>query len=402
MFKTEEVTFKDLPNGHTSPPPALRAASTVSSTDGSDSDDSSGVATVTRRRPPQKQQQGQQHEVTLTESFSFVSSGTSSDDHTIEQSSIATRTGFTAVVSAVLSGITNAALWIAFSLYFPFILAPYAASKTYDAAFYKYHPEMSHFDNTVWTYGTDYALAVVMAVIVNTTLRLSTRNVTDKLCRRSSSLLLLYAVSVIAGGCAHQFFTTLDSRNTLAFRFLWTVCVGTVCSGSISMGMSGSEAIRKFQQLQQQQQEREPNNDTSSLLLMKVPVLTDAFWLAYGGTVTIVCALGGISFQRPACDIFIAGITQSPSTFYCMIFFLLVRHERVQLWAKVVGFVGFILNAPLLPMYPLLVQYTDWSLASVNTLLHCWLCVAWSMQGISMRHVIRALNSSENTKKKVV
>jgi hypothetical protein len=46
-------------------------------------------------------------------------------------------------------------------------------------------------------------------------------------------------------------------------------------------------------------------------------------------------------------------------------------------------------------MYPLLVQYTDWSLASVNTLLHSWLCVAWSMQGISMQHVIQALVNDE-------
>lgn len=50
-------------------------------------------------------------------------------------------------------------------------------------------------------------------------------------------------------------------------------------------------------------------------------------------------------------------------------------------------YIGFIGNAPLLPLYPLLVQYTDWTLASINTLLHSWLLVMWGMQGLSLWHV---------------
>jgi hypothetical protein len=109
---------------------------------------------------------------------------------------------------------------------------------------------------------------------------------------------------------------------------------------------------------------------------------------------TAVVIGGGFSFQRPACDIFIAGITQFPSTFYLMYIFtfgLSASMPTVQRWARIVGVIGFILNAPLLPMYPLLVQYTDWTLGSVNTLLHTWLLVAWSMQGIALRHVGQAL-----------
>jgi hypothetical protein len=176
------------------------------------------------------------------------------------------------------------------------------------------------------------------------------------------------------------------------------------------MGMSGSTMIKLYQQ---QQQGKLDQTATTTRMLLQFPVVSDLFWLTYGLTVTAICLLGGMSFQRPACDIFIAGITQSPPTFYCMLFFFLVDNEQkkhqkkddtndmqrpqVQGWAKVVGLIGFILNAPLLPMYPLLVQYTDWSLASVNTLLHSWLCVAWCMQGVSMRHVIR-VQSIENSK----
>lgn len=281
---------------------------------------------------------------------------------------------------SVTSGAAVAAGMVAFALWFPFFLAPYAATKTYDWAFYSYDPQISHFDNSAWTYGTDYVLAVVMASMAYSILRYSRPGVSDRLANRSAALKLSYCISVLAGGYCHQNYTTLESRNSLSFRILWTICVGTVTGASCSMGMSGSEVIRQFQQ-----------HPKCCPLLRKVPIIRESFWLTLGLAITAVCAWGGMSFQRPACDIFIAGITQSPSSFYLMIFFFLVKHSRVQPSAKVIGFVGFILNAPLLPMYPLLIQYTDLSLASVNTLLHCWLCVAWSMQGYSLRHMVQAM-----------
>jgi hypothetical protein len=320
-------------------------------------------------------------------------SPTTTDKQNHDPSSLC-KSSLRSVSVSIFSGILNATVSIVFSLYFPFFLAPLAASKTYHRASYVYNQEMSHFDTTIWTYGTDYALAVMMTLLVVSILRFSRFNVSDKLCRRTASLLILYGISVTAGGIAHHNFETLESRNTATFRMLWTVCVGSVCGASCSMGMIGTEAVRKFQEkLKMQDNGRTFTSEllSSSSLLLKVPIFSDTFWVAFGGTVTAFCAAGGLSFQRPACDIFVAGITQSLSTFYCMIFFLLVQHARIATWAKVTGFVGFILNAPLLPMYPLLVQYTDWSLASVNTLLHSWLCVAWSMQGISMQHVIQAL-----------
>jgi hypothetical protein len=284
------------------------------------------------------------------------------------------------LAKSVASGAAVAAGMTAFALKFPFLLAPDAASKTYDWAYYSYDSQLSHFDNSAWTYGTDYLLAVIMASLAYSIIRYSRPRVSDRLCNRSASIFLLYFASVMAGGFCHQNYITLEHRNSLSFRILWTICVGTVTGASCSMGMSGSEVLRQFQQ--------HPNCEP---LLRKVPVIPDSFWWTLGLVITAVCALGGMSFHRPACDIFIAGITQTPSSFYLMISFFLVKHPKVQLSGKVIGFVGFIFNVPLLPMYPLLVQYTDWSLASVNTLLHCWLCVAWSMQGYSLRHMIQAL-----------
>ena len=93
------------------------------------------------------------------------------------------------------------------------------------------------------------------------------------------------------------------------------------------------------------------------------------------------CAMGYISFKRPACDIFIAGGTQFPCTFYCLGALGLRKWNKsknetsspigyVRLPYRLMYYIGFIGNAPLLPMYPLLVQYSGLSLAGINTLLH--------------------------------
>ena len=61
--------------------------------------------------------------------------------------------------------------------------------------------------------------------------------------------------------------------------------------------------------------------------------------------------------------------------------------NNIQLKYKIMYYIGFIGNAPLLPLYPLLVQYTNLTLAGINTLLHTWLLVMWGLQGMSLWHV---------------
>jgi hypothetical protein len=120
------------------------------------------------------------------------------------------------------------------------------------------------------------------------------------------------------------------------------------------------------------------------------------------------CALGYMSFKRPACDIFIAGITQFPTTFYCLLALGLRKWPtssspssneeksspigHVRLPYRIMFYIGFIGNAPLLPMYPVLVQYSGMSLAGINTLLHFWLMIMWGMQGISLLHLSNAID----------
>ena len=282
-----------------------------------------------------------------------------------------------------LGGFVIALGTVVFSLWFPYFLTPDAASKTYLPAFWKYDPELSHFDNSAWTYGTDYALTIVMALLAYSCLSASTSVETRALRLRSAGLLICYAVSVTAGGWAHQHYTTLEARNSLSFRVLWTICVGTVTAAGGFMGSCASEVSARF-----------------AVLPSRVP---EALWFGFGLGTTLVCVLGGLSFQRPACDIFVAGTTQSPPTFFLMAVVgctMTRKNCPINFIMKLVCLVGFIANAPLLPMYSLLIQYTDWSLAAVNTLLHCWLLVSWTKQALSLRHFIVALDQQKTEEMK--
>jgi len=290
----------------------------------------------------------------------------------------------TNISSSILSGVLHGVVWSVFALNFPIILSGReVGDKIYPKASYEYDPSVSLFDNTIWTYGTDYGLATIMMSFAFWILRTSNdseRNEHKRLARVSASMLILYAISTGAGAIAHHNYLTVESRNSLTFRLLWTICVGTVYLAPISMGMIGNECLRIFQ----------PRANCPPLL-RSMPRLTDIYWILYGTVGTVACALGYMSHQRPACDIFIAGITQTPCTFYCMGFLYLVEHPGITKTMKIYGNVGFIMNAFLLPLYPILVLNLGWSLAATNTLLHANLCVAWSLQGLVLQRVVKSL-----------
>ena len=308
----------------------------------------------------------------------------------------------------VVLGILSSCLVTLFSIYFPFWLAPEAARKTYFMAFYSYtEPELHHFDTTIWTYGTNYVIALTMfywcysLTLPKYNTAASTTSTTEKtgntdhinnscighrrLRNRIWVLLLGYATSVICGAIAHQFYPTREDRNTWHFRLLWTVCVGKVVFASLSMGCIGSEIARQCH-FQHQMYHAIPGN---------LFVCPELFWVAFGLCTTVMCIFGFFSYQRPACDLFIAGITQFPSSFYLIAILWKQESPYIRPAYQYMGMAAFILNAPLLPLYPLLVQYTSWTLAGVNTFLHTWLWTTWSMQAVSLRHVQRAIAQSE-------
>lgn len=280
----------------------------------------------------------------------------------------------------ITSGLIVSSLVFVFSLYFPFILAPWAARETYQYAYFDYDPKRSFFDNSFYTYGTDYILAIIMAGLA---MSISLKNdMTHTLAWRTRCLLFLYSISTIAGGIAHQNYLTVESRNTYHFRILWTICVGSVAASSGFMGSIGTELVRL--------------DRDRGVVFWWMPLLTSRFWGGFAALSTLFVMAGYCSFQRPACDIFVPGITQAPSSFYMMIILGTgLPTEPVQTWARIAGNIGFLWNAPLLPMYPLLIQYTDLDLSVVNVILHTWLLIGWGLQGLSLRHVEQVLTQSQ-------
>lgn len=275
-------------------------------------------------------------------------------------------------------GVVGGLLVSVFSLAFPLMLFPKAATKTYLAAGYHYVQEISHFDNTFLTYGTDYMIAVAMILQILSFPKDNRRNAIHSW--RSKGLLATYAWSVFFGGVCHQFYTTFESRMAWHFRLLWTLCVGSVSAGPGFMGAIATELVRQDE----------------ALGIALLPVIPGWFWAGLGTTVSVVTALGYFSFQRPACDIFVAGVAQSPSTFYLMAMLAFgLPTFSVSRWTRLMGLVGFIMMSASLPTYPLAVQYTNLSLGTVNALLHAWLLMAWSTQGFTLIRISKALQEAE-------
>lgn len=300
-----------------------------------------------------------------------------------------------------------------FSLFLPQFQS-HAGAKTFISAAYVYDEDETKFDNSFLTYGTDYGIGIIMMYAVYKCLTAASPNdvstsFSKPLRIKSALLFFSYALSVFAGGYAHYTFHGVEALNTLEFRIWWTICVGSVTFAGGIMGSCGSEIIKHFSMLQQDKR----------YIRFHVPYVHDILWMIYGGFLTYVCVMGEISYKRPACDIFVAGTSQFLPTVYIVLSVLSIRWEdashliegkltvdtqepspskydqAVRYVRKIVRnvcYIGFFLNAPLLPSYPCYVQYTSLSLGVVNAILHLNLTFAWSMQAWSLRKFCLALN----------
>ena len=277
-------------------------------------------------------------------------------------------------------GLAVGILLCVFAVTFPLWLFPAAAIPTYVPASYLYQANVSHFDNTVWTYGTDYLIAVAMVFQIRK-FPATTTTSSSILSWRSRALLASYACSVTFGGLCHQGYTTLASRNTWHFRLLWTLCVGSVTAGVAALGSVATELVRYDEVVG----------------LAWLPAVPAWCWVGTGITTTAACAAGMFSYQRPACDIFVAGVAQSIPIFYLLAQLArgLPTYVALDRTTRYRGIVAFIMMSATLPTYPLAVQYTDWTLGTVNALLHVWLCVAWSLQGMTLRRIVEVINMAQ-------
>jgi len=179
------------------------------------------------------------------------------------------------------------------------------------------------------------------------------------------------------------------------------------------------------------------NQKDSNKIRFRMVYVDDVLWTIYGAYLTWVCMRGDMSYTRPACDIFVAGTSQFVPTVYCVLVALSIRWtdatpymegqllsspaptptnaptqyqkctqkldnpasvsmaHSIRRGSRYMFYIGFFLNAPLLPSYPCFVQYTSLSLGVVNALLHMNLTLAWGMQALSLRQFCKALNLVE-------
>lgn len=249
---------------------------------------------------------------------------------------------------------------------------------TYISAMWQYVPE-SRFDNTWPTYLTDYLLT---AMCFNQCRVLLTSCEKSVLRDRIAGILVLYGVSTLVGGLAHQFYDgNFANLNTTLFRLSWSIVVGTVAAAGAFMGSVGTELHRRRAQLRM----RDP--------LLAIPVFSEQAWMMWGLILTSLVAGGVFSFIRPAADIFLAGCSQTTPTFYLIMTVLTFRNTAPKrlVGALVFGLLG---NCPLIFIYPWFVQQSGWTLGMVNFMLHCVLAMSWGLQGWGLTELCKRLDAS--------
>lgn len=283
--------------------------------------------------------------------------------------------------------------------YLPLYLAP----ELYISCFYVY-PADVRFDITWMTWATDYGLAVWMAFWIWRVNRWRVREIAGSdgaRCRHHNQLvtqvclmLSCYLVSVVCGGYGHSNYTTgAEVLNTTSFRVLWTFCVGSV---ALAGGFIGSIASLLQESLETTQ--------STAIVLPRSFKLPRKLWWLFGTIWLGVTAAGGLSMCRPACDIFLAGVTQFVPFTYLLLCglgnYLLVdrggeegdatKYNKRQpgLRYRLLLVYGSLGNAPLLWLYPLLAR-TDLSLGVINFILHISLAMAWGSQGAALEEFVK-------------
>lgn len=249
------------------------------------------------------------------------------------------------------------------SKHLPGQTALFSGPKLYTPANFKYNAADTVFDDTVLTYGTDYALAVIMSVLCWNILSVPRTEINATLRSAAAFLVGGFALSTFTGGICHHLIPY--SINTWYWRLMWRICVGSVAASGGALGLCGSEMM--------------PHEN------LKAPAY---FWYTYGGFFLGVTWLGYFSMRNPACDLFLTGVSQAGPTIYlaCAV---LLRKPRNARDIQVVQFLyaGLLSNIILLPGYDL-INYLQWRDGVCNAFLHTFLCVSWSCQGVALRHFI--------------
>ena len=180
----------------------------------------------------------------------------------------------------------------------------------------------------------------------------------------------LYSVSTLSGGIAHATYTTLSGINSPSFKLTWFITVCGVTTAGGAMGVI-SNAVGDGK--------------------CKINDFNWSVWIVALGVITWV---GGIRKERPAADIFCAGVSQFIPTVYLLLRCWYYHGFTTSLQGNnnrttvvngrfVVLSVGLVMNSLLLPAYAPFVE-RGWTLGDINMVMHFYLGATWSMQWVGL------------------
>lgn len=165
----------------------------------------------------------------------------------------------------------------------------------------------------------------------------------------------------------HRHNLSHEFLNSFVFRASWSLVVGCTTAAGGMLGLIANSIWRQ----------NAPDC---------VHILPDSFWLSWSLVLGTLVIAGDFSCMRPACDLFIAGATQTFPTFYLQLVLCFCRKEVASLSVRLLQ-LGLFGNAPLIFVYPWMVQHSGLSLGSINAMLHTVLGLSWSAQALGLTHV---------------
>lgn len=287
---------------------------------------------------------------------------------------------------------------LALSRLFPPLTAVFSGSQLYTSAWFSYSSS-TKFDDSILTWGTDYLIALVMGVFtILICMAKGPRN--GALVVASALLIGSYNLSTFAGAIAHQFLST--ALNTINFRVVWSVCVTCVAAAGGFMGAAASE-IAKLQTpplslaleppAQDPDQQENEKSSKSKQVNYVLPVIPHFVWISYSTFLSFLNLVGFYSMKRPACDIFLVGVTQAFPTAYLVLALFAQKswkHLGLTKWTRRIFVVGALLNIVLLPAYDLF-AFLQLPLGVVNLILHTTLLLSWGSQAFGLLAFCRVL-----------
>jgi len=293
----------------------------------------------------------------------------------LEKEDVQTIYGFATLPILVLSFL--------FARYFPVMTAVLTRSigkNIYVRANFEYDAELTKFDDSFLTWGTDFALAGVMGYLGNKIIKTKVNSHNRNFGRLGATLMITYSMSTFVGAFCHLFFSDLKYMNTWLFRQLWRVCVGTVAISGGAMGSVASE-LAKLSRHQPVGQFFAP------------PVVPHFVWFSWSTFFFGVVFWGLFSMKQPASDIFLTGVTQVIPTVYLVLVLYSRKNWKdfnVANGTRQIFLFGALANVPLLPGYDLF-NFLNLPLGIINLILHTNLGLAWSSQGYSIYKVNKNL-----------